>query len=78
MQSQIKDEKPLDDIPKVQRRMCRLSLEDFARQHGTPRAAMAAAYLSGAHTMKAIASYFEVHYSTVSRVVSRTKQGTGK
>jgi hypothetical protein len=43
MQSQIKDEKPLDEIPKVQRRMCRLSLEDFAGQHGNQRSAMAAA-----------------------------------
>src|SRR5688572_21961732 len=41
MQSQINDEKPLDEIPKVQRRMCRLSLEDFARQHGNQRSAMA-------------------------------------
>jgi putative transposase len=77
MQSQIQDEKPLDEIPKVQRRMCRLSLEDFARQHGNPQSAMAAAYLSGAHTMKAIASYFGVHYSTVSRAVSRAERGRG-
>ena len=77
MQSQIQDEKPLDEIPKAQRRMCRLSLEDFARQHGNPQSAMAAAYLSGAHTMKAIASYFGVHYSTVSRAVSRAERGRG-
>jgi putative transposase len=77
MQSQIKDEKPLDEIPKVQRHMCRLSLEDFARQHGNPQSAMAAAYMSGAHTMKAIASYFGVHYSTVRRAVSRAERGRG-
>jgi putative transposase len=78
MQSQINDEKPLDEIPKVQRRMCRLSLEDFARQHGNQRSAMAAAYLSGAHTMKASASHLGVHYSTVSRAVSRAERGRGK
>jgi putative transposase len=78
MQSQINDEKPLDEIPRVQRRMCRLSLEDFARQHGNQRSAMAAAYLSGAHTMKAIASYFGVHYSTVSRAVSGAERRRGK
>jgi REP-associated tyrosine transposase len=77
MQAQIKDEKPLDEIPKVQRRVCRLSLEDFAQQHGNPQSAMAAAYSSGAHTMKAIASYFGVHYSTVSRAVSRAERGRG-
>jgi putative transposase len=41
MQSQIEEEKPLDEIPKVQRHRCRLSLEDFARQHGNQRSAMA-------------------------------------
>jgi putative transposase len=78
MQSQIKDEKSLDEIPKVQRRTCRLALEHFARQHGNQRAAMAAAYSSGAHTMKAIASYFGVHYSTVSRAVSGAECRRGK
>jgi putative transposase len=78
MQSQINDEKPLDEIPKVQRRMCRLSLEDFARQHGDEWSAMAAAYLSGAHTMKAIAAYFGVHYSTVSRAVRQAERRRGK
>jgi len=77
MQSRIQDEKPLDEIPKVQRRLCRLSLEDFARQHDNQRSAMAAAYSSGAHTMKAIAAYFGVHYSTVSRAVSRAERGRG-
>jgi putative transposase len=77
MQSQIQDEKPQDDIPKVQRRLCRLSLEDFARQHGDPQSAMAAAYVSGTHTMNASASYFGVHYSTVSRAVSRAEGRRG-
>lgn len=76
MQSQINDEKPLDDIPKVRGRMCRLSLEDFAPQHGNPWSAMAA-YLSGAHTMKSIATYVGVHYSTVSRAVSLAERGRG-
>jgi transposase len=31
--------------------------------------AMARAYLSGQHTMQAIAEHFGVHYSTVSRMV---------
>jgi DNA-binding MarR family transcriptional regulator len=77
MQSQIKDEKPLDEIPKVQRQMRRPSLQDFARQHGNQQSAMAAAYLSGAHTMKEIASYFGVHYSIVSRAVSRAEHRRG-
>jgi putative transposase len=78
MQSQIKDEKPLDEIPQVQRGICRKSLQEIVRDHGNPRAAMAAAYWSGAYTMKAIAAYFGVHYSTVSRAVRNAERKGGE
>jgi putative transposase len=77
MQSQIQEEKPRDEISTGQRRLCRLSLEDFARQHRNPQSAMAAAYWSGAQTMKAIAAYVGVPYSPVSRAVSRAERGRG-
>jgi len=69
MQSQITDGSALDEIPKVQRQGPRASLDDFARAYDDRRAAMAAAYLVGAYTMKTIAAYFGVHYSTVSRAL---------
>jgi hypothetical protein len=69
MQSRIKDTGTLEEIPQVQRRPCHTSLQDFAQTHGDRRTAMAAAYAAGAYTMKAIAAYFGVHYSTVSRAV---------
>ena len=69
MQSCIKDTGTLEEIPQVQRRLCHTSLQDFAQAHGDRRTAMAAAYAAGAYTMKAIAAYFGVHYSTVSRAV---------
>ena len=53
----------------MQRRLCHTSLQGFAQAHGDRRTAMAAAYAAGAYTMKAIAAYFGVHYSTVSRAV---------
>jgi hypothetical protein len=34
---------------------------------------MAAAHVSGAYTLQAIAAYFDVHSSTVSRVVRRAE-----
>jgi putative transposase len=77
MPSQIQDETSLDEISTGQRRLCRLSLEDFARQHRNPQSAMAAAYWSGAQTMKAIAAYVGVPYSPVSRAVSRAERGKG-
>jgi len=69
MQSQITAGSPLDEIPKVQRQGPHASLDDFARAYDDRRAAMVAAYLSGAYTMKTIAAYFGVHYSTVSRAM---------
>ena len=44
------------------------TLLDFAREHERDEA-IALAYLSGQHTMAAIAEHFGVHYTTVSRLV---------
>ncbi|MFZ3260389.1 MAG: hypothetical protein WA135_05895 [Thiobacillus sp.] len=66
MQAQIEQKPALDEIP--QRRALTQALADFERRY--PRnEAMARAYLSGQHTMLAIAGHFGVHYSTVSRMV---------
>jgi len=39
---------------------------------------MAQAYLSGQHSMAAIAKHFGVHYSTVSRTVSAFENEAGE
>ena len=68
MQGQIEHKPALDEIPRAQRRTLAQPLTDFERRY--PRnEAMARAYLSGQHTMLAIAEHFGVHYSTVSRAV---------
>ncbi len=36
---------------------------------------MVEAYRTGDYTMKDIADYFNVHYSTVSRAIKRTERG---
>jgi transposase len=43
-------------------------LSDFADNHARNEA-IALAYLSGGHTMAAMAEHFGVHYTTVSRLV---------
>jgi REP element-mobilizing transposase RayT len=56
------------EIPRAQRQAVKRALVDFAKKY--PRdEAIALAYLSGQHTMAAIAKHFGVHYTTVSRVV---------
>lgn len=68
MQAKIEQKPALEEIPRAQRRAQSQSLTDFETRY--PRnEAMARAYLSGQHTMLAIAEHFRVHYSTVSRMV---------
>jgi REP element-mobilizing transposase RayT len=75
LQAHLPAPERLDEIPKVQRRPVPPSLQVFAEAYGDKHAAMAAAYGSGAYTLKAIAAYFAVHPSTVSRAVRRAEGG---
>ena len=63
MQTQIEQSPTLDKIPRTQRRALTQPLTDFERRYARNEA-MARAYLSGQHTMAAIAGHFGVHYST--------------
>jgi putative transposase len=68
------DEKPdLTEIPRVQRRALKRALSEFADAHPCNEA-IALAYLPGQHTMAAIAKHFDVHYTTVSRLVKVFEQ----
>ena len=69
---QIKlDQKPKRlEIPKAQRWALARELADYANTYERDDA-IAVAYLSGRHTMAAIADYFGVHFTTVSRLVKK-------
>ncbi|MBY0266583.1 MAG: transposase [Burkholderiales bacterium] len=63
------DKKPaLMEIPRAQRRALTRALTEYAKAYPRNKA-IALAYLSGQHTMAAIADHFGVHYTTVSRLV---------
>jgi REP element-mobilizing transposase RayT len=68
------DKDELKEVVRLQRRSVADSLAWYKENTSCPKEAMAKAYLSGNYSMKEIASYFGVHYSTVSRAV--TKYGT--
>lgn len=68
MQARIEYKPTLDEIPRAQGRIMTQPLAEFEQRYDRNEG-MARAYLSGQHTMAAIAGYFEVHYSTVSRAV---------
>ena len=76
LQNTLSPERDLSEIPQEQRRTPPKPLA-FYKGHTPDRArAMALAYHSGAYTLKAIARHFGVHYSTVSRAVSRFSKET--
>jgi putative transposase len=75
VQKLIEEKPTLSEIPKAQQRARAKELKDFAKKY--PRdEAIACAYLSGHHTMAAIAEYFHVHYTTVSRLVKSFEEAT--
>lgn len=67
----------LREIPQAQWRAPPPPLESFVESAQSRDEAMAKAYLSGAYSQAAIASYFKVHYSSVSRAVRRYEEATG-
>lgn len=62
---------PLKEIPKRQRAGRSLPIEAYARQATSRDEAMARAYASGGYTLNELGEYFGLHYSRVSRIVSR-------
>jgi len=68
MQAMIDQRPALTEVPRAQRRALKRALSDFEEKHDRNEA-IALAYLSGQHTMAAIAAHFDVHYTTVSRLV---------
>lgn len=77
MQALVEHKPTTTEIPRAQRRALKRSLIEYARLHERDEA-IALAYLSGEHTMAAIAAHFGVHYTTVSRLVKAHEAGSRK
>lgn len=78
MQARADMASDMAEVPKVQRRRQHHSISWFEAADQDRHRAMARAYLVGGHTLSAIARYFGVHYSTVSRAVRRLEaEGSG-
>ena len=55
----------------MRRHAMRTSCASFAHRYPDRGEAMARAFATGVYTMQAVAAFFGVHYSTVSRAVRR-------
>lgn len=69
----LNDQDELADIPKKQRRQVPKMLKEYESAAITRDEAIVAAYCSGGYTMKEIGRYFGLHYSRVSKIVSKVK-----
>lgn len=68
---ELKGPDDLAEISKSERQPLVKSLQEYRLEYPLRDEAMTRAYRSGAYTMKQIASFFSVHYMTVSRAVRK-------
>ncbi len=62
------------NVPRAQRRPPAPSLTAIARKHRDRDATMAAAHATGEYSYQQIAEHFDVHFTTVARVVRLAKE----
>jgi putative transposase len=67
----IQHSSAMAEIPRTQRRPLATPLECYHDAIADSVTAMAAAYATGDYTMQEIATFFRVHYATVSRTVKK-------
>lgn len=70
IQTKITKEADLSEIPASQRRPMPKSLDYYAQKYNDRDQAMLAAYQSGGYSMKDLAKYFDLHYTSVSRIIN--------
>ncbi len=68
-QRMISQDADLSEIPSPQRRQVEKPLEYYERKYSDRDTAIFKTYESGAYSMKAIGSYYKLHYSRVSRII---------
>ena len=64
-------DKDLSEVTKVQRQRISKPISYYASKHKHRNEAIYAAYKNGMHTQKEIADYFEMHYSTASKIIKK-------
>ena len=76
VQSLIHADKDLSEIPAAQSRPRPSPIHEYLSQEKDRNRAIAKAYQSGGYTLREIANYFNLHYSTVSVIVRKSKSKT--
>ena len=76
MLSHVDGNKDLSEIPSLQARPRPKQLTEYMRSGKDRNSAIAQAYQSGGYTLKEIAEFFGLHYSTISVIVKNSKSKT--
>ncbi len=78
MRRKLPRDKDLREVPQAQPRPAAKPIAYYAQAHTDRDSAIAAAYGSGAYTLKDIGDYFGLHYSRVSKIVGQAEREKGK
>lgn len=73
MRAKLDAGQDLSEVPQKQRRVLPLPLTHYSETAKTRDEAIVAAYASGGYSQKEIADHFGLHYSYISRIISREK-----
>ncbi|HEX7028346.1 MAG TPA: transposase [Gammaproteobacteria bacterium] len=76
MQKQIEADKDLSEVPSSQRRSVAKLLPVYEQKAADRDTAIVMAYNSGGYSMKEIGDYFGLHYSRVSKIITKAKGKT--
>ena len=71
MQCKISGETNLDEVPRPQKRQNPKPIETYKNMMDCRNEAIVAAYRSGGYSMKEIAAFFDLHNSSVSKIIKR-------
>tara|TARA_R110002072_G_scaffold1901_4_gene15784 strand:+ start:6989 stop:7837 length:849 start_codon:yes stop_codon:yes gene_type:complete len=76
LQSKQALDKDLSEVSKVQRKRSSKPLSYYENKHNYRNDAIYAAYKNGTYSQKEIAVYFEMHYSTISKIIKKHEKET--
>ncbi len=76
LQSRQALDKDLSEVSKVQRKKSSKPLSYYVNKHNSRNDTIYTAYKDGAYSQKEIADYFEMHYSTISKIIKKHEKET--
>ncbi|PCK06328.1 MAG: hypothetical protein COA42_17420 [Alteromonadaceae bacterium] len=78
IQELIHPDKNMDEVSSSQKRRLPKPIKDYVTSTSSRNDAIYEAYRSGGYRLKEIADYFELHYSSVSKIVKNVEESKFK